>query len=410
MKWRSGLTLTGLTCWLSMVPACAWLHGGDTASTKANPPQPDARSMIQTTPDHSKGDSSYQVVRPDADNKTVAQQGPPQIFNIPDKPTALPKEFNVLNNPSTTPAGSSNLAATPIKSAVRPEFKNDLMLPTEQENHVVPPQRSQPVPMAPPNRNVLPDVPASVPVATAKQSDSQVLVIAPQPAREATTHEAHSAPNESPILAFVRLYLDKRPAEAVAQLSAYDKTRQDLLLGLLSLAVGVTEGDPTKIEPQQVGVILSQLKGIATPLVPKAPFTLTSGCTCNVVRDFGDYDKLLPDYTYSPGGHMEIYVELLNFSTVRRNGGYEIWLSSQADIYDDANRLIPNFHLVFDRLVPEIARTWTPLRDFHRNYSLKLPNDLPPGKYTLRLQVEDKPSHRTAKYDFPFTVTANRRM
>ena len=422
MKWRSGITLTGLTCWLGMVPACAWLHGGDTASTQTNPPRPDARSIGQSTPDGPKSDSPYQIVRPGTETKIASQDGQRPIIGIQDKPKTIDKEppapyyapATTLPGyaPSPTSPGSTSVAAAPNKGAVRPDFKDNSLLPAEQENRVIPRERQLQVPPAPPNKPLLPDGSAAVPVATAKQSDGQVLVITPGPTREATTHEAHSAPSESPLLAFMRLYLDKRPAEAIAQLNAYDKMRQDLLLGLLSLAASVTEGDPSKIEPAQVGVILNQLKGIASPLVPKAPFTLTSACPCVVVREFGDYDKLPPDYAFQPEGHMEIYVEMQNFSTVRRNGGYEIWLSSQADIYDDANRLVPNSHVAFDRAAePDKSHTWTPLRDAHRRYTLRLPKDLPPGRYTLRLQVEDLPSHRIAKYDVPFNVIpANRRM
>ena len=410
MKWRRGITLTGLTCWLGMVPACAWLHGGDTASTQANPPRPDARSIGQSTPDRSTSDSPYQIVRPGTETKTASQDGQRQIFNIGDKPKAIEQEFPLHYAPSSTPPGSTNVAALPNKSAVRPELKADGMLPAEQENRVTP-REGRPLP-ALPNKFVVPEMPAAVPVATAKQSDGQVLVITPPPTRESTTHEAHSSPKESPLLAFVRLYLEKRPDEAIAQLNAYDKTRQDLLLGLLSLAASVTEGDPTKIEPQQVGVILNQLKGIATPLIPQAPFTLTTACLCVVIREFGDYDKLPPDYAFQPEGHMEIYLEMLNFSTVRRNGRCEIWLSGQADIYDEANRLVPNSHVAFERTPEqEIIPRWTPLRDAHRRYTLKLPKDLAPGRYTLHLQVEDKPSHRIARYDLPFTVIPpNRRL
>jgi hypothetical protein len=409
MKWRSGFSLIGLTCWLGMVPACALFHRSDSASTQVNPPRPDTQSTAQSTPDRPKSDSPYQTIRPGTDTKIASQDGQRPIFGIADKPKVFEKD-PLPYNPSTTLPGSTNVAVTPIRSTVRPENKPDSLLPAAQENRVVPRDLQLPPLPAQLNKSGSPDVSATVPVPAVKQSDSQVVVITPQPARDATTHEAHSAPSESPLLAFMRLYLEKRPAEAIAQLNAYDKTRQDLLLGLLSLAASVTEGDPTKIEPQQIGVILNQLKGIASPLIPKAPFTLTWACPCVVVREFGDYDKLPPDYAFKPGAHMEIYVEMQNFSTVRRNGGFEVWPSGQADIYDDANRLVPNFHVAFDRPEqPDVIPTWTPLRDAHRRYTLTLPKDLPPGKYTLRLQVEDRPSHRTAKYDMSFTVIAANR-
>jgi len=37
------------------------------------------------------------------------------------------------------------------------------------------------------------------------------------------------------------------------------------------MATYLTEGDPSKLEPKQVAIILTQLRGIAAPLLSKAP-------------------------------------------------------------------------------------------------------------------------------------------
>jgi hypothetical protein len=208
------------------------------------------------------------------------------------------------------------------------------------------------------------------------------------------------------LLAFVRLYLDKRPDEAIAQLSGFDKTRQDLLLGLLSLATGLTEGDPTKINDQQVGLILNQLSSIAAPLRQKAPLVLSSGTLCKSVREFGVYEPLPPDFEFLHAGFFQIYVEVQNFSSVHHEGNYEIWLLSSADFFDAEGRPVPNTHIDFNVADTAHTTTLTPRREYNRVYSANLPEALGPGRYTLRLQVKDVPTQRTAVKTFNLTVGA----
>jgi hypothetical protein len=434
MKRRSGIALTGLACWLGMAPACAWLHGGDSANPQVTPPPSEIRSTAQATPDHQKNGSPYQVSPPGTDGKSTALDGQRPTFNIDDKPRAVDKSPISNDAASSTYPGMMNIAAAPLPSGPRAENRGEPRLPIDIENRVLQPERPAPVSpdsqsgpgprvdppaqperpapvqASPPIKGYPPAASSTATATTAKPSGPQIVQITPKPARDPSTQESQSNyPKESPLLAFMRLYLNNHPAEAIAQLGAYDKTRQDLLLGLLSLAAGLTEGDPSKIDSQQVGVILNSLRGIAAPLLPKAPFTLNSACFCDVIRDYGQYDKLSPDRPFLPGGHMEIYVEILNFSTLHRNGHYEIWLSPSADLYNAADQLVPNAHVEFHRGEPEITQTWTPLRDFHRRYTLNLPESLPPGKYTLRLQVIDVHTKRTAVQNLAFTVVAPNR-
>ena len=205
---------------------------------------------------------------------------------------------------------------------------------------------------------------------------------------------------ESILLEFMRYYLAKRPDEALAQLSGYDETRQRLLLGLLSAAVAIDKDGTKNLDPQESAVIASQLKGVVLDLLsPKASLVMTKACLCTLIRDYGDFDPISSGYRYVPEGHVEIYIELQNFTKNNKGSGNEIWLSSRVDFFYADGQPVPNSHIEFpqDRF-PTSTNAMS--RDVHRAYTFNLPQSLAPGRYTMKLQVQDMPSHKTVERSF----------
>ncbi len=373
---------------------CAFFHGSDNANMQNSLPPKDGRQPAQSAAGGQRPDSPYQASRPGADAKYAVQGGQPPILNIGDKPTAT--ERMPYAGPSTIPNVTNNLATPPFGDS-----KSEIKLPVSQEN---------PVPDRPTSSSqgtgFLPEGPTTSTVPAAQNPGSRIAYNAPAAGAEPPAPEPHpTSPKEPPLIAFMRLYLEKRPGEAVAQLSPYDKTRQDLLLGLLSLATYLTEGDPSKIQPEQAAMILNKLASIAAPLRSKAPLMLSGACLCKTVKDFGQRELLPPDYIFPQGGHVEFYVEVQNFWNVpRSDGNYEVWLTSSADLCDSEGHVVPNTHIDYYKGGPEATQTSSPRRDYHRGYTMELPPSLPPGRYVIRLRVKDVPTERIATQTFALTI------
>ncbi len=399
MMVRSGFALFGLGCWLVMVPACAWMHGGDSANPQSNPlPPSEMRPANQTASTQSRTDSPYHTAQGSPNVQTPERNTQRPVFNINDKPHPTDQAGDPSTRIPSTYPNTSTVPPVPATSEGDNELRAEFNPGHNVENRLRPS-------IFPPGAGTSQETQGSLPPPkpAAQTTDKNPQVIYPsQQADVKPKVEQQGQAKEPPLLAFLRLYLDKHPTEAVAQLNCYDKTRQDLLLGLLSLAVGLTEGDTTKIDPQQAEVIVSQLHSIASPFLPRAPLILNTACLAHTVRDFGQYEPDPPDKVYVPGSHVQIYVEMRNFSNVRNGTFNEIRLAACVDFYDAENHLIPNARVEFPgNEIPVAGRR--DRREFSRDYSFGLPS-LPPGTYKMRLQVVDVPTQRRAEKELTIRV------
>jgi len=226
------------------------------------------------------------------------------------------------------------------------------------------------------------------------------------PPAESATATADKPVDEPPVVGALRCCLDKRPADAVSRLGGYDKTNQELLLCVFSLAARLTEG---RLQPQDIAVVLEELNSVMGPLRCQAALTIDKLCFCQHIFTFGIYQPWPPDKHWRPGDYVSIYAEVRNFSSrkIERSPGetvHVVELRSTAQIEDYAgNRVWPE-EIIFQRKKPDESRT--PRQDYFDNYHFFVPN-LPPGAYKLWIQIEDvgtRPS-RKARRSLDFYVT-----
>src|SRR5262249_8086848 len=105
------------------------------------------------------------------------------------------------------------------------------------------------------------------------------------------------------------------------------------------------------------------------------------------------------------GDPVHLYVGLSNFASEPRNGSYETVLTSTLEIRQadsDPNSKPIWYHRENPRIVSHALRT-----DHHEHYFFYLP-PLPPGNYTLSLQVidETRPEHRAVRKSLEFRVNS----
>jgi hypothetical protein len=220
--------------------------------------------------------------------------------------------------------------------------------------------------------------------------------------------EARTKPVEDPpLIAALRCYLNRKPAEAVVWLERYDRLNQDLLLCLLPLVVRLSEGSLQKCDSRELTNVLAELERVRRLIQPAAQLVIDKMCFVKDVDKFGMYEKLDDEHEFQPGDLIEIYVELQNFSNVRdeRTGLSAIRLKSEIQILDfNGRRVEINSFAGEER--PDLSET--PRHDFFINYFWQLPRSMPDGRYTLRLLVTDVPTKRQAERTLDFRVMSAR--
>ena len=267
----------------------------------------------------------------------------------------------------------------------------------EQEEHPPGGRMKQP---SPPDALPAPAIPADEP---ARYRMTAKLTAAAEP--EAKQNK------EPPLVEALRDFLQKRPAEAIGRFKECDRLSQEMLLGLLPLTARAGEGDLEKASPEQMAVLLDQVDSLEAPLRTRAPLAIDKICFCRRIDAFGVYDQLPDEPTFQPGDWALVYVELRNFSCERHEAGaaivsYGTRLVSAAEIRDyRGNKVWPSGaeRLVFRRKGPEESRT--PWHDYFDNCSLRVP-ELPPGRYTLWIEIEDAPTKRSVKRSLDFRVSS----
>jgi hypothetical protein len=135
---------------------------------------------------------------------------------------------------------------------------------------------------------------------------------------------------------------------------------------------------------------VDELETVLRALRPRAALVLDKLVFCRprTVDNFGIYEPLedghafRPETTGLPGERVQVYAEVRNFSSRPAGESFETVLQGQLTIHDGRH------DVVTFKLKPCTDRSRTPRQDFFVNFAFYTPR-LPPGSYTLWVQVED---------------------
>lgn len=444
MSWRSLILWFGFGCGLTTLPACETMRGLSTPPkqevAQAGPwweaqSSADAARQALQAPYRSKPGAANEGPRVPGSLPVVDESGRPGDQDMP--PRNRPREM-VIKNPQAGPVLTAEESDRGAGMVSGPALKPAPMVPMAPEGRNPVPATpigerlaATPTPARTPLKDVTPDLlpppdeprPAPAPPvdktgplpAIGNGEPAKVLTEVPNPnagrpaSDSPTTHSKDPATfasliesgpqegRESALLLALRKYLEGKPAEAVGQLSVYDQTRQDLLLGLLSLQAGIIETSPKKIDEHQAANILNQLVSLEARVEPLAPLTVTK---LHFVKDkgrfrfldFGKFNPLPANCEFCPGDFVWIYVELQNYATIRQNQDYVVHLVNSVTIKDAEG------HVAFFKNIPEESdHSLSMRRDYFKVCRFMVPVNFAPGAYTLHLTVKDVATQRKAE-------------
>lgn len=202
---------------------------------------------------------------------------------------------------------------------------------------------------------------------------------------------------DEPVVAAMRCALRKQPQQARKLLEKYDPADREALLALCQLAVQAGGGALDRLAPQEAAQLLEKLGPLAQRLRARAPLALGEVCFCRRIESFGQYVPLPVGHAFQagsdgqPGECVQVYVEVRNFRSVRRQDHYETVLNSSLEIIDHSLELREEQRrrVVCMDLGTCTDTSRTPRQDYFLNFQFHVPARLPPGLYTLRVTVKD---------------------
>ncbi len=252
-----------------------------------------------------------------------------------------------------------------------------------------------------------------------------VMPDSPGAKRPGTPSAAGPVPRkpEEPVVTALRAFLRNRPGEALDALQGYEKPGQDMMLVVLPFLARLTEESIDQVSPREAADLVDRLRRLEAMLQPRAALQMDRIAYCRKVAGFGKVEAVDPGQPFEggrdgkPGELVQVYAELSNFSSRLVAGQHETWLAGRVEVRDGDRRVVwfENFPLWADR-------SHSPKRDFFVNYYFCVPPSLPPGRYSLWVQVKDVtgvakgepgvltpasmdvPDHRVAVGSLDFTV------
>lgn len=238
----------------------------------------------------------------------------------------------------------------------------------------------------------------------------------PMPPGATATQVANAVAVKKEVLPDVlQCMLDKHHHEALQLLKKYDQATQDFFLGILPVVARVSEKPLESMSGEEVAVMQETLERILETLRPRSVLAVNHMCFCESVKGFGVYKPLPEGHVFQagcptrPGDLVQVYVELRNVCSERREHYHETLLSSYVEITDprDPKGRVLWKHRFDDSKQP--LRSRTRLHDYYNNYSFYVPQRLPPGTYQLTIQVTDetrREAPRVARKSVEFRVGA----
>ena len=297
---------------------------------------------------------------------------------------------------SHPPAPAPQLASPPMQTTFQPP-------PTPIVSTPAPAQSPQPV------SGSLPMPPRTGP--SAGGIESQAIV---QADVRGASIPPPRPPEEPPLLAALRCYREGRKDEAHRHLQKFAPSTRELLDCLLAMAVRLSNVNLDKVPPRELSALVQEFDALAQIVRPRAGLEITEVRFCQRIHRFGDYDPLPVDHAFQsgagdrPGDFVQVYVELRNFTCLKRGPFYETALASSVTIRDANQR-------VFTIGRPaQVDRLLSRRLDCFLNCHFYVPPGLPAGEYKLVVEVKDVtglpdehrvPAQRVAERVVPFRIS-----
>ena len=189
-----------------------------------------------------------------------------------------------------------------------------------------------------------------------------------------------------------------RREEAVRPIPAAPPATQAFLAKELAGLTTWLEAEQSPDAKRRAGEAKPALVEALAKLAESAPLVVRNLSFCTEVRSYGCV-KQFQKYEFEPNQEVLLYAEVENFASEPTPTGYHTSLKSGYEILDASGRRVAQRSFAATEEYCQNLR-----RDFFIGYHLRLPKNAGPGKYTLRLSIEDLKCRKTGQASMEFEM------
>jgi hypothetical protein len=191
-----------------------------------------------------------------------------------------------------------------------------------------------------------------------------------------------------PVIDALIALMEGRPNDYRANLDKYPPATREIIGKFLAVIYRLDQRKD--VSP---GGSLLEMDDIIRSLQPRTELAIDTVCFCEWAKAFGNYQPLPENPLFQAGAspqqrdRVQLYVEVRNFETNKKDGFYETRLVSSVEIREKDNNNMVWAHNFEEK--DHVIRSRSLLHDYFNNYSFRLPS-LPHGNYTLIIRIVDQ--------------------
>ena len=185
--------------------------------------------------------------------------------------------------------------------------------------------------------------------------------------------------------------------QAVAAIEKLDEDEREYWKHQLHALLVALDAEDKHVGGRWAALVLRELRAAEDHLSNISSLDVRNLAFCEKVDGFGNYSPFKTT-AFKPGTDVCLYVEIDNFSVEQVGDHYRTELQAEYTITDGTGRRIKN------KLPVAKEECRNRRHDYFISYVLTIPEDLPAGKYTLQLIVEDVIGPKSSQASIDFRV------
>jgi len=174
---------------------------------------------------------------------------------------------------------------------------------------------------------------------------------------------------------------------------------QNMWHWMIASMIAARDRVPGMSRADQAAEVLEDLDRVQSILRKEAPLGLGTVRFCSEIMAFGDYHPVETN-RFRPGDETKLYAEIKNFVSEKGHDGlYRVRLNVSLSLER------PDGTSVRQDSIPNVEdKCRTPRQDFFLRVHFRIPQNVPPGSYVLKVTFEDAAAHKQAGAQLPLEI------
>ncbi len=195
------------------------------------------------------------------------------------------------------------------------------------------------------------------------------------------------------------LYVTQRRLDdALRPIDRLSDQEQEYVRHQMQAMYEASNPDANPARSRHWSVVMNSQREATAHLASISNLEVRSVAFCKQVDGYGVTERF-PKYQFTPDQDVLLYCEVDNVAAERVKGGYETQLQGNYEICDSKGNRITEQLLPME---PEVCQNHR--RDYFIVYKIYMPQQVAPGNYQLRLNIEDRKSKKFGQSTVDFEI------